>query len=563
MRAFRNLKIIWKIFLSAMPLGLIVVIIAWESLSALSSTSRIASNALDESAQKVFLANSASFNVNSTTTDDREVVLAKTKEDLEKAAKQFDDDLAAGRKPLADLYKLELAVDRRAKITAIEKQIDDFEKTEKRAFDLARSGKIDEAYGLIAGDAFKFYSTAMDGLAEVVKLEQDDISAARSMIDVNTWATLRAVMATTIIGFIFGFGALGAAGLLQISRPIGDATAALRKLASGELDVDIPGRDRGDEVGEIGRAAQIFKEALITKKAAEERTAEEAESKLRRAAQIEGKTRDFECAIGTLIGHLSSSSTELEAAAGTLTKTAETTQTLSTSVAAASEEASVNVQSVASAAEELSASVNEIARQVQESSEIAAQAVQQAKRTDARISELSQAAGRIGDVVKLITGVAEQTNLLALNATIEAARAGEAGRGFAVVASEVKALAGQTAKATEEISSQIAGMQAATQESVAAIKEIGGTIARISEIASAIAAAVQEQGASTQEISRNVQQAAHGTAQVATNITDVERGAGETGSASAQVLASAQTLSRENNRLKSEVDNFLASVRVA
>ena len=211
----------------------------------------------------------------------------------------------------------------------------------------------------------------------------------------------------------------------------------------------------------------------------------------------------------------------------------------------------------------MTASVNEISRQVQESSRIAGDAVNQAQKTDARINELSQAAGRIGDVVKLITAIAEQTNLLALNATIEAARAGEAGRGFAVVASEVKQLASQTAKATEEISAQIAGMQTATQDSVAAIKTIGGTIGRISEIASTIAAAVEEQGAATQEIARNVGEAAKGTAMVASNITDVNRGAGETGSASSQVLSSAQSLSSESNHLKLEVDKFLSTVRAA
>ena len=218
---------------------------------------------------------------------------------------------------------------------------------------------------------------------------------------------------------------------------------------------------------------------------------------------------------------------------------------------------------MASATEQLASSVSEIGRQVHESAKIAAEAVAQATETNERVGNLSSAASRIGDVVELINTIAGQTNLLALNATIEAARAGDAGRGFAVVASEVKALAEQTAKATGEISQQISGIQAATDQSVEDIRAIGGTIARISEIASTIASAVEEQGAATQEISRNVQQAAQGTGQVSSNVVDVQRGASETGSASAQVLSAAQSLSQDSNRLKAEVGRFLSTVRAS
>jgi methyl-accepting chemotaxis protein len=350
----------------------------------------------------------------------------------------------------------------------------------------------------------------------------------------------------------------------SIVKPVSGMTDAMQKLAGGDNEVEIPGRANTDEIGSMAKAVEVFKQNAIERIRLEaEQLETEKRSATQRKAEMMKLADTFQAAVGNIIDTVSSASTELEAAATTLTKTAETTQSLSGAVAAASEEASANVNSVASASEEMSGSVNEIARQVQESSRIANEAVAQAKKTDARIAELSQAANRIGDVVKLITGVAEQTNLLALNATIEAARAGEAGRGFAVVASEVKALAGQTAKATEEISTQIAGMQAATQDSVAAIKEIGNTIGKISEIAATIAAAVEEQGAATQEISRNVQQAAQGTAEVATNITSVNRGASETGSASAQVLSSAQSLSSESNHLKTEVDKFLHTVRAA
>ncbi len=265
----------------------------------------------------------------------------------------------------------------------------------------------------------------------------------------------------------------------------------------------------------------------------------------------------------SVIDTVSSASTELEATAQSLRGTAENTTRLAGVVANASEDASANVQSVASATEELASSVQEIARQVQESNSIASHAVDQATKTDERINALSQAAGRIGDVVKLITAIAEQTNLLALNATIEAARAGDAGRGFAVVAQEVKALAAQTAKATDEIHTQISGMQSATQEAVGSINEISNTINRISEITSAIASAIEEQGAATREIAQNVQRAAQGTTQVATNITEVTAGANETGAASGEVLSAAQSLAQDAASLRNEVDNFLRTVSAA
>ena len=351
---------------------------------------------------------------------------------------------------------------------------------------------------------------------------------------------------------------------LTIARPIRRIGQVLLELANGNKQVDVPYAGRGDEVGDAARAAQTFKEGIarMERMEAEQKEAE-ARAAVQRKADMHKLADEFQAAVGQIVETVSSASTELEAAASTLTQTAEQTQDLSGDVAAASEQASANVQSVASATEEMTSSVTEISRQVQESSRIAADAVHQARETDARINELSQAAGRIGDVVKLITAIAEQTNLLALNATIEAARAGEAGRGFAVVASEVKALAAQTGKATEEIGTQIAGMQAATQVSVGAIKAIGQTIARISDIAATISAAVEEQGAATQEIARNVSEAAKGTGQVASKIADVNRGAGETGSASTQVLASAQSLSGESNHLKLEVEKFLSTVRAA
>ena len=341
--------------------------------------------------------------------------------------------------------------------------------------------------------------------------------------------------------------------------------AAMRELATGKLDVVLPGLNRRDEIGDIAKAVENFKIVAVEKVKAEQeerRTLDEqAASERKRDMQL--LASEFEGAVGNIIQAVSSNAVTLESAAIKLTSTAEDTQKLSTSVAASSEEASLNVNSVAAAASEITSSVRTIADQVDNSRRISNEAVVRAEKADARIADLTKAVARIGDVVQLITSVAAQTNLLALNATIEAARAGEAGRGFAIVAQEVKALAAQTAKATEEIESQIQGMQVATTESVSAIKNVGATIAQISAIAEEISAAVNAQGTMTEGIAGNIEQAARGTSEVASNIAKVSLGAVETGSASTQVLQSARTLSTESKELKAAVARFLTTVRAA
>ncbi|WP_298878554.1 methyl-accepting chemotaxis protein [uncultured Bradyrhizobium sp.] len=428
---------------------------------------------------------------------------------------------------------------------------------------LVLSGGDSGAYMIGGAD---YFARATAGINAVLKLGESIGGAADQEANLEATSSLRNFIITLALLGI----SLGLAGLSfwitfsRILKPLSAITATMRRLADRDFEVEVPAAGQTVEIGEMAVAVEVFKRnGLEVERMRAEQDAADRIAAAQRKAEMHKLADSFESAIGEIVETVSSAATELEASASTLTSTAERGQGLATMVAAASEEASTNVQSVASATEELSSSITEISRQVQESARVASEAVGQARNTTERVSELSKAAMRIGDVVELINTIAGQTNLLALNATIEAARAGEAGRGFAVVASEVKALAEQTAKATGEIGQQISSIQTATEQSVGAIRDISDTIEKLSEISSTIAAAVEEQGAATQEISRNVQQAAAGTHQVSSNITDVQRGAGETGSASSQVLSAAQMLSGDSNRLKLEVGKFLDTVRAA
>jgi methyl-accepting chemotaxis protein len=464
--------------------------------------------------------------------------------ELKKAAAEFSKLLAAADMPLA--LKADI-------VQKLEKYQTDFSAWAEGALEVARHGAaMSKEFHQIEPVIVKIQQSVERLYKEASSVE----AATRGSVEM--WMLIALGLAVVVVS--------GASFLIgrSISKALSAMVRAMIRLAGGDFTVAIPSLGRKDEVGEMAGAVEVFKTNMIETERlrAEQSDAEQRQLQLRKA-DMHKLADAFEGAVGEIVEMVSSAATELEASANTLTMTAERSQDLATVVAAASEEASTNVQAVASASEELTSSVNEISRQVQESSRVANEAVDQAQKTNDRVGELSKAAARIGDVVELINTIAGQTNLLALNATIEAARAGEAGRGFAVVASEVKALAEQTAKATGEISQQISGIQAATQDSVGAIKEIGDTIGRMSEISSTIAAAVEEQGAASQEISRNIQHAAEGTSQVSSNITDVQRGASETGSASAQVHSAAKSLSSESHRLKLEVGKFLNSVRAA
>lgn len=392
--------------------------------------------------------------------------------------------------------------------------------------------------------------------AVIAKQDRAEIFAGVATIrnDILMWSGL-IVLVMAALGYFLSRG---------ISRPISRMVLAMRGVAEGNHDADIPSLGNKDELGEMAGAVQVFKENAVQMVRLEaEKQAERAETHEKQAEARRALADKFQESVGGVVEAVSNSVMQMEETAASMTTAARTSADKSGVVATAADGATHNVQTVASAAEELSASIAEISRQVGDSTQMATAAVDEAQKTNSTVQGLSEASQRIGEVVNLISDIAGQTNLLALNATIEAARAGDAGKGFAVVASEVKNLANQTAKATEEIGSQIGDIQGATEQAVQAIAGISETIDKISNVASSIASAVEEQRSATGEISRSVQEAATGTTQVSSTIAEVSNAVAVTGSSADQVQGAASDLARQAENLQSEVENFLHEVRAA
>jgi methyl-accepting chemotaxis protein len=357
-----------------------------------------------------------------------------------------------------------------------------------------------------------------------------------------------------LTGVVMAFG---------MSRPLRGMAEVMRRLAEGDVSVDVPGLDRRDEISAMASAVQVFRENRITAdKLAAERLAE-MDAKENRRRVVEAAVAEFSQAVRLSIGSLGGAAERMRTTAQELSATAGETTRQTGAVAAASGQASAHVRQVASAASELAASVGEIGRQTATSRSIAETAADETQRTSAALGTLITTTKEIGDVLAMINSVASQTKLLALNATIEAARAGEAGKGFAVVASEVKGLAEETAGATDRIAAQISAMQVATDGVVTAINRIEDTIRSVNEIAARVAAAVEQQDVSTAQIAQAAQEAAIGTEEVSSNIVGVSRGADLTGTAAAAVLDASDQLTEQANALRREIDGFLSRIQAA
>ena len=390
-----------------------------------------------------------------------------------------------------------------------------------------------------------------------------------SFNEIHAHATRQSASAKTNLAVSFGLLmlslAIGVAGLMvafrKIAGPMDRISKAMLQVADGNLAEDVPYRGRHDEVGRLADALVVFKDGMIARQKLEGAQREDQQLARQRQQAVETAIASFGKSVGRTLDALAAAAVQMRATSREMSGLAADTEQRASVIAAATGQASSGVQSAAAASEQLSASIVEISRQVAQAADISREAVEAAAQTSNAMEGLSAAANRIGEVVKLITAIAGQTNLLALNATIEAARAGEAGRGFVVVASEVKGLAGQTAKATDDIRTQIEDVQRATQAAVEAIAGISGQIGRINEASTAIAAAIEEQGAATQEITNNTQRAARSAQEVSSNIASVTERVGQTGRTAATVLTAADSLQMQAGDLKSEVDRFLSSIR--
>jgi methyl-accepting chemotaxis protein len=444
----------------------------------------------------------------------------------------------------------------------IEKNFTDYQAQRSEILALSNAGKIDEAGALFkeqTDGAFhenhglvRTLVEANDG--ELKNSSEETESTYRSTLT-ETIGMALATLLVSLLAMIFS--------QLGIGRPIKTMTEVVRRLAAGDLAGEIPYRGHKDEIAEMARAVEIFRDNAIERRKLQHAAQREFDKEARRQAHVEGLVSMFKSQIADLLKAFERETRQMQKTAATLTTTTDAATHQAGMARTASSSAADNVKSVASAAEELSVSIREIAVQATKTAGVVSNAAAIALDTDTKVAGLATSAGKISEAVKMIGAIAAQTNLLALNATIEAARAGEAGKGFAVVATEVKSLADQAASATKEIGALISGVQSATDSAVSSLRSITGIIGEVSSFTATIAAAVEEQDQATNEIAQSIRMASSGTQQATANVETVSIEIANTSNAASGVFSVSRSIEKVAGELSSSVDTFLRDVSAA
>ncbi|BCJ91533.1 hypothetical protein IZ6_22680 [Terrihabitans soli] len=559
---FNDLKLLIKLAVPTVVLIAVVVGLLFLANDGLDKLAAQTDTIVDDAAASLSAVQQIEASVNEATIQEKNLILTDDPALMQSYKTNYESAKAEALENADKLLALTNDTDR-AVDTALKDTVVSYFAATDKSVDLSVSGDHDGAEKFSLSEGRQARGKARDDIGKRVDTMVAEMDQAQIQADETSDSTVNTLMIAGAVGLVLATGLLAIIALKGIVAPMTSMTSSMGRLAGGDLEVEVEGTHRKDEVGQLARSLQVFKDNAIEARRLAELQEAENQAKMRRAQRLDELTKTFEASSSELVRSLSAAAAEMEATSSSMSATAEETNQQAASVASAAEQTSANVHTVAASTEELASSVSEISRQVGDSSKIAKDAVEEARRADVIVQSLTQGAQKIGDVVALIDEIASQTNLLALNATIEAARAGEAGRGFAVVASEVKELAAQTGRATSEISSQITEIQTSTQQAVDALRAIGGTIDNINQITYAVAAAVEQQGAATNEIARNVQQAAQGTQSVTGSIEQVREAASITGEASAQVLSAARELAQQSATLGTEVESFLANVKAA
>jgi methyl-accepting chemotaxis protein len=563
MRLFTNLPIALKILAALGLMTIVAVVIAVGAIRELWHLNEITQKLAKEDGRSLYLASSANERMSRAHQLMFELILADDADEIAGIDRQVDRELQRLNERLAQLRPFMASSEETTAFAEAASALEHYAAETAKVRAAARTNDDKTAQSLLR-DAVPTFRRIDAALTTLVDQQNDDFAADASEAATRAAVVTRTMIVVTLVGVALALTLSLLIIRIQVTRPLKAMARLMETLAGGQLELAVEGIDRRDEIGAMARSVEVFKQnALEVRRLEAEQTEQARRSEDDRRSFLRGLAAGFESSIKEVVDVVVSAAAEMHTTATALAQSVRETMQRTSAAETGARDAASNVNLVATASEQLRDSIEGIARQTDDSRRIAREASDQADQTGALISKLDQASQRIGGVVGLIGKIAAQTNLLALNATIEAARAGEAGKGFAVVAAEVKNLATQTARATDEITTQVGEAQSAAKDTGAAMTTISGTIQRIEEISSGIAGAVDEQSASTREIGRSAGEAAHGTATVSENLSAISAAAEAATGGVEKVLNAAGALTRQATALRSEVDRFLGELRAA